>query len=90
MIIFEPNQTTVLLGSGDVYICHVEDEDGRFYLIMKQTEPGPLGQGIQEVLEGDPIPKNSVLIESTSLQSLEIVIEELQLLCESMRRGYVY
>lgn len=80
----EIRETTawVLLGTGDVYFCIGKEEEGRSYVVLTQTDPGAIGHeddvGRDSVVEDEFIPakdpRSQVVIESTSVESLDQVI----------------
>lgn len=96
MIQFKPDQTWLFLGTGDIEVVTLEDTEDRLFLCVSQTERGPVKSiGITEAstlmsARGE-LPKNSIFIESTTIESLDILIgglEALRLLMQ--KKGVPY
>ena len=89
MITFRPTQTWILLGTGDIYIVNVQHEDGREFVCLVQTERGPITPlDVTEesalVREGELLPDNCVIIETTQLLSLDTLIRNLTILRDEL------
>lgn len=67
MIQFQENKVVIQLGYGDVSIETAEHDDGKQYLVI--VGDGPAGE--------DSTPKPVVVIESTSPESIDVLISKL-------------